>query len=74
MTTLDRKLLRNLLSMKGQVLAIALIIACGVASFVTMITAYEGLKASRDAYYKRYRMAVLSGVVERAPGVIRRDL
>ena len=67
MRTLDRKLLRNLLSMKGQVVAIVLIIACGVASFVTVITAYRGLKASRDAYYSRYRMADLFAPLKRAP-------
>lgn len=70
MRTLDRKLLRNLLTMKGQVLAIVLIIACGVASFVTMLTAYRGLNASRDAYYARYRMADVFASVERAPRTI----
>ena len=67
MRTLDRKLLRNLASLKGPVIAIVLIIACGVASFVTVITAYRGLKASRDAYYGRYRMADVFAPVKRAP-------
>ena len=39
MRTLDRKLLRNLLEMRGQVLAIVLIITCGVGAFVTVLTA-----------------------------------
>ncbi|MFV1957818.1 MAG: FtsX-like permease family protein, partial [Planctomycetota bacterium] len=74
MRTLDRKLLRNLTSMRGQVIAIVLIIACGVASFVTVITAYRGLKASRDAYYRRYRMADVFAPLKRAPRSVLDDL
>lgn len=72
--SLDKKLLRNLGTMKGQIVAIVLIIACGVASFVTVITAYRGLTASRDAYYRRYRMADVFAVVKRAPRAVLRDL
>lgn len=67
MRTLDKKLLRNLGSMKGQVVAIVLIIACGVASYVTMVTAYRGLTGSRDGYFARYRMAHVFAPVKRAP-------
>ena len=67
MRVLDRKLLRNLGTMRLQIVAIVLIIACGVASFVTMMTAYRGLKQSRDAYYGRYRMADLWAPVKRMP-------
>lgn len=74
MRALDRKLLRNLGSMKGQVIAIVLIIACGVASFVTVLTAYRGLRASRAAYYSRYRMADVFASVKRAPRSVLREL
>ncbi|MFI5402807.1 MAG: ABC transporter permease [Planctomycetota bacterium] len=74
MRVLDRKLLRNLSSMRGQLLAIVLIIACGVASFVTVLTAYRGLKSTRDAYYARYRMADLFATVKRAPRAALDDL
>ena len=43
MTALDRKLLRDLWHLRGQVLAIALVVACGVAVVVTTRTAYESL-------------------------------
>lgn len=72
--TLDRKLLRNLHAMRGQLLAIVVIIACGVASFVTVLTAYRGLKSTRDAYYARYRMADLFVTVKRAPRAVLADL
>ncbi len=67
MRALDRKLVRNLATMKGQVIAIVLIVACGVASFVTVVTAYRGLGGSLDAYYRRYRMADVFAPVKRAP-------
>ena len=74
MRVLDLKLLRDLWKMKGQVLAIVLIIACGVASFVTVLTAYRGLKGTRDTYYARYRMGDLFAPVKRAPRAVLRDL
>jgi putative ABC transport system permease protein len=74
MRALDRKFLRNLWSLKGQLTAIMLIVACGVASFVTVFTAYRGLKTSKDTYYRRYRMADLFAPVKRAPRSVLRDL
>jgi putative ABC transport system permease protein len=74
MRVLDRKLLRNLRTMRGQVLAIVLIVACGVAAFVTVLTAYRGLRSTRDVYYARYRMADLFAPVKRAPRAILADL
>jgi len=74
MGTLDRKLLRNLRSMRSQIAAIVLIVACGVAAFVTVLTAYRGLKSTRDTYYARYRMADLFAPVKRAPRAVLADL
>jgi len=74
MRTLDRKLLRDLRKTKGQALAIVLIIACGVAAFVTVVTAYRGLKGSQEAYYAEYRMADIWAPVERVPRAVLREL
>jgi putative ABC transport system permease protein len=43
MQALDKKLLRDLVHLWGQVVAIALIVACGIASFISMQSAYESL-------------------------------
>ncbi len=67
---LDRKLLRELVRMRGQVLSIALIIASGIASYITMITAYRSLQRSRDAYYDSARFADVFASVRRAPGSV----
>jgi putative ABC transport system permease protein len=68
--SLDRKLFREIFRMKGQAVAIALIIACGVSSWVSVLIAYRGLKGTRDAYYREYRMADVFAPVKKAPRAI----
>lgn len=67
MNALDRKLLRDLLRWRGQILAIALVVACGIASFVSMLSAYESLKLSQATYYEQYRFAEVFAQLKRAP-------
>ncbi|MHC4224983.1 MAG: ABC transporter permease, partial [Planctomycetota bacterium] len=74
MLAINRKLLRNLWSMKGQVVAIILIIGCGVGVLLTMLTAYSGLKGSLASYYSNYRIYDLFANVKRAPRSVILDL
>jgi putative ABC transport system permease protein len=67
MQALDKKLLRDLLHLWGQVVAIALIVACGIASFISMQSAYESLQLSQATYYDRYRFAEVFAQLKRAP-------
>ncbi len=67
MRMLDRKLLRDLRRMWAQALAIALVIASGVATFVLASGAYQSLDETRTAYYLRYRFADVFADVRRAP-------
>ncbi len=64
---LDRKLLRDLWRLKGQVLAIAFVIASGIALLVMSLSTYEALQLTTDTYYERYRFAHVFGTVKRAP-------
>lgn len=64
---LDRKLLRDLWHVKGQALAIAAVIACGVAIVVMTYGAMLSLKETRDAYYEEYRFADVFSQMRRAP-------
>lgn len=66
-TALDRKALRDLWHLRGQMAAVALIVACGVASIVTIRTAYDSLRESLDAYYRDYRFADVFASLRRAP-------
>ena len=67
MRVLDRKLMRDLWRLRGQVLAIAFVIASGVAVLVMSFSAIEALESTGDAYYERYRFAEVFAGVERAP-------
>ncbi|MGB8702466.1 MAG: ABC transporter permease, partial [Thermosynechococcaceae cyanobacterium] len=70
MRSLDKKLLRDLLRLWGQILAIALIVACGIAMFVAMQSNYESLKLSQANYYNQYRFAQVFASLKRAPEAI----
>ncbi len=64
---LDRKLLRDLWRLRGQVLAIGAVIASGVGVLVMSLAALEALQETARAYYERYRFAHVFAHVERAP-------
>ena len=67
MTPLNKKLLRDLLRLRGQILSIALIVACGIASFVSMQSTYHSLQLSQATYYDQYRFAQVFAQLKRAP-------
>jgi putative ABC transport system permease protein len=65
--SLDRKLLRDLWGMKGQALAVALVIAAGVGMFVMSLSTLESLSNTLETYYQRYRFAHVFAMLKRAP-------
>lgn len=67
MSALNRKLLRDLWHLRGQLLAAALVVMCGVAVFLTMRGMYEMLLIARSDYYEQYRFADVFAHVKRAP-------
>jgi putative ABC transport system permease protein len=67
MKTLDKKLLRDLSLMWSQALTIALVVASGVAGFITSFSAYDALSWSRDLYYADSRFADVFATLKRAP-------
>ncbi|MGE5278662.1 MAG: ABC transporter permease [Acidobacteriota bacterium] len=70
MTALGRKLLRDLWHHRGQAVAVALVVACGVASFLTTRSAHHSVLLSRDDYYQRYRFADVFVSLKRAPNAL----
>lgn len=67
MRALNLKLLRNLWKLRGQVLAIAVVIASGVAVLVMSLSALQALQDTAAAYYERQRFADVFATVKRAP-------
>ncbi|EWH02444.1 hypothetical protein Q427_08705 [Halomonas sp. BC04] len=67
LATLHWKLLRDLLRLKGQALAIAVVIASGVMTLVMSLTVLEALTGSRDRFYASHHYPDLFIDVKRAP-------
>ena len=67
MKALQRKLLRDLRLMWSQALTIALVVASGVAGFVTTLSAVDSLVQAREDFYARSRFADVFAAVRRAP-------
>ncbi len=67
MKSLDKKLLRELWQMKGQALAIAMVIGSGVGTFVMSLATLESLQTTRAAFYEEYRFGEVFGALKRAP-------
>ncbi len=74
MSSLDRKLLRQLWSLKAQVVAIALVIASGTALLIMALTTIEALQETTAAYYERTRFADIFAQAKRAPDSLGRDI
>ena len=55
--TLQHKLVRDLWRLRYQCLTIALLVGCGIASFVAAVSAAASVQASRDAFYEDARFA-----------------
>ncbi len=67
---LDRKLVRDLAGMLGQGITIALVVAAGIAGFLTLRATHHSLLESRDAYYERYRFGDAFARADRVPEAV----
>jgi len=67
MAALNRKLIRDVSHLRGQVVAITLVVACGIASYVAMRSTYNSLLSSQQVYYQSYRFADVFVQLKRAP-------
>lgn len=74
MTALNRKLLRDVWEMRSQALAIALVMAAGVAMYVAYLSNFDSLRSTVDTYYARQRFADVFASLTRAPQRLRAQL
>jgi putative ABC transport system permease protein len=66
-SALDRKLARDLWGIKGQALAIALVVGAGISIYVSMLSTFDALDLTLRTYYDRYRFADVFASLKRAP-------
>ncbi len=67
---LDRKLWRDLRRMKGQAIAVALVMACGLAMMIMARSLIYSLESTRLEYYEANRFAEVFVELKRAPNAI----
>ena len=67
MSVLDRKLFREVIRLRGQALTIAVVVASGVACYISLQSAWRALYDSRDLYYQTNRFADVFVHLDRAP-------
>lgn len=67
MKAIHRKLFRDLWLIKGQALAIALVIAAAITVYVMYMGAFDSLRLTQATYYDRYRFADVFVSLTRAP-------
>jgi putative ABC transport system permease protein len=71
---LDVKLWRDLRALKSQGLAVALVMACGLAMMIMTRSLILSLTSTRDAYYEEHRFAQVFARLKRAPNAVREEL
>ncbi|MBC8240221.1 MAG: ABC transporter permease, partial [Alphaproteobacteria bacterium] len=74
MTPLNKKLFRDLWHIKGQALAIAAVIAGGIATLVMALSTMDSLQETRRAFYEQYRFAHVFAHAKRAPDWLVREI
>jgi putative ABC transport system permease protein len=70
-SALDRKLLRDMGKMKGQMVAVAVVMACGLTMMIMMRSLILTLETTRDTYYTQHRFADVFSDLKRAPNALR---
>ncbi|WP_372747409.1 ABC transporter permease [Litorivivens sp.] len=74
MRALTLKLWRELWHLRGQVLAIALVMAGGVSVCVMSLSTYDSLLTTRDTYYREHGFADIFANLKRAPKSLARRI
>lgn len=67
MNALDLKLVRDLWRMRGQAVAIAVVLAAASATFILSMGVHQSLTLTRDAYYSENNFADVFASMTRAP-------
>jgi len=67
LSELDKKRWRDIWRLRGQVMAIALVIASGIATMVMSVATVQSLQTTTDAYYNEYKFADVFADLTRAP-------
>jgi putative ABC transport system permease protein len=71
LSALNLKLLRDMGKMKGQIVAVAVVMACGLTMMIMMRSLILTLETTQASYYSRHRFAEVFCDLTRAPNALR---
>jgi len=71
---LHRKVLRDLWHLRSQMVAVAAVMTCGIAMFVTLRSMHGWLREAQREYYEAFRFADVFASARRAPAAVARRL
>lgn len=71
---LHRKVGRDLWHLRSQMASVAVVMACGIAMFVTLRSMHGWLRETQQAYYEAFRFADVFASARRAPAAAARRL
>ncbi|MBX3747192.1 MAG: FtsX-like permease family protein [Verrucomicrobiae bacterium] len=74
LSQLDRKLLRDLRRLRGQAVAVAVVMACGLAMLIMARSLIHSLETTRLEYYEAHRFADAFAHLKRAPASLARRI
>ncbi|HNC24408.1 MAG TPA: ABC transporter permease, partial [Opitutaceae bacterium] len=74
MSLLDRKLRRDLIAIKSQAFAVALVMASGLAMMIMTRSLILSLATTRDTYYGQHHFAQVFARLKRAPNSVAGEL
>ncbi len=72
--SLNHKLLRDIWNIKGQMAAIIMVMAAGIAVYIITFGVLDSLKLTRDTYYERYQFADVFASLKRAPESVKQRI
>ncbi len=73
-TALNRNVVRDLWRLRGQLVPIILVMACGVGIYIAMRSTMRSLESARSKYYAEERFADMFVGVKRAPASLARRI
>ena len=70
----NKKLFRDLLSIKAQIFSISLVVGLGIAVFFGFTSTHQSMKDSRDKFYVDFYFADLFANVKKAPQYVANEV
>ncbi len=73
-SALNKKLMRDLWNIKGQIVAIIFVMASGIMAFVLSFGVIDSLELGRDVYYDRFQFADVFAQAKRVPQGVKQQI